>query len=234
MICNQYRQLKKTLVFCVFIALLVPVLTWAHKPFVVEPASSDDYVVVEDPTISSAYYGELTGYAHTYLIASTEPLLLETEILVPDIDGIETNRSGLIVRKREDGRGVEEVARLYPDESSWESYYEPFGGDSYRQGPTFSAEIPPGEYLVEVSTPVNEGKYVLVFGSIEDFSDLSFLELLGRIYEVKKFFDKPTIAVLQSPFYLVPTVVLLVVAFVAWRFIKRRRDNSSAPSSESS
>lgn len=201
--------------------LLLPVFALAHQPAVVDFTNYDDNEVVEDVTLSQAYYGDLINFPHTYEINLTKPETLFVELLVPDIEGIDTNRSVLIVKRNPSGR-VREVARLVPEEAEWESFYEPFGGDSYLRGPSFKQELEAGSYLIEVSTGDNLGKYVLVVGEREDFSNLGYFETVKRIYEVKKFYGKSPLAVLQSPIISVPLLVLLIVGFFLRRWYKKK------------
>jgi hypothetical protein len=78
---------------------------------------------------------------------------------------------------------------------------------------------------VEIHTPDNIEKYVLVIGSREE-RELGYFELLGRIVEVKTFFGKSKVAILQSPIAYIPFLIALVTILVlmyVWRF-RRRRD----------
>lgn len=194
----------------------------AHLPVVVSPQHVDDITTVEEPEISKAFYGELADFPHTYEIRATSSFMLSVQILEPDIEGAKQNHAGIIVRERESGRGVEEVARLHPEDANWESFYEFAGGDHYLAGPEFQEEVGPGVYRVEVSTPVNEGKYVLVVGYREDFSGIDYFETVGRIYEVKQFFGKSIFSMLVSPFVFIPLIVLIVLGLLG-RWVYKRR-----------
>lgn len=202
--------------------LSAAIVVHAHLPVVVSPQHVDDVVQVERPEVSWAYYGELTGFPHTYEIQTEEPIKLYTHILEPDIEGVTENHSGIIVRARENGRGVEEVARLHPEDADWESFYEFAGGDRYLSGPEFEQDVVPGTYRIEVSTPSNEGKYVLVIGHIEDFSGVGYFETVSRIYEVKQFFGKSIFSMLLSPFVFIPLIVIVLFSILG-RWIYKRK-----------
>ena len=197
--------------------LMVAAVAEAHQPAFPDPESADDYIELSDIATSQAFYGALDGHPHTYqIIVSDEPATLFAEVLVPDIEGAQNNRSGIIVK--EEIRGVSEVARLRAREASWETFYEPFGADSYRRGSAFEGELEPGVYLLEVSTPDNDGKYVLVVGKEERFSLLEYSQTLAQIYRVKRFFEKSPVRVFESPLVYGPTlVVLLIIGLLYYR-----------------
>lgn len=199
---------------------LLPLTALAHLPVLPEFANYDDAQIVAEPDVSQAFYGQLSGFPHRYEFTVESRKTLQVEILVPDIAEATNDVGGIIVTKRKDGF-VDEVAKLNAETASWDSFYEPFGGDRYRQGPQFTETVEPGEYVVEVSTPRNEGKYVLVIGQLEDFSSVGLFGTMQRIYQVKQFYGKPPIAVLQSPFYYVPFSILLIVIFLLWYRYRR-------------
>lgn len=199
---------------CLF---FLPLLVLAHLPAVVDPQNVDDVIVVEQPEISFAYYGELKGFPHTYEINATDTFTLYTQILEPDYNEPLKNHSVIIVRQRDNGRGVEEVMRLPAADGPWEPWFEPFGGDRYLLGPEYEALLGPGVYRIEVSTPSNSGKYALAIGKIEDFSDLGYFGTIARIYEVKRFLGKSPLAIFETPFVYVPTIlVILLVLGIYW------------------
>jgi hypothetical protein len=78
-----------------------------------------------------------------------------------------------------------------------------------------------GTYRIEVSTPDNIGKYVLVTGFLEDQSEIGFFETMRRIAAVKEFFEKPSVAVLQSPFYFVPLLIVIGLCGGLWYWRRR-------------
>ncbi len=201
--------------------LLLPGIAAAHVPILPEFAVYEDYYQITDQALSTAYYGELDDFPHTYVLLLEEPQDIFIEVLVPDSRHAQNNVNGLIVRQLPTGR-VEEVASMRATDASWETFYEPFGGDSYRRGGSFEGELPAGSYLVEVSTGNNQGKYVLSMGRLERFAGMGYWETLVRINQVKQFLDKPTIAILQSPLFTVPFVGFLLILFFGYRWYSRR------------
>ncbi len=201
--------------FILLLAILfsTPVLIEAHTPVLVETTDDEVVAVVEIPEISRAYYGELMGAPHTFEVVSHKPFTLFTQILVPNIDGVEDAISGIIIKLPENEGNVTEVARLQKGGVAWESEYEFFGGDSYRKGPFFEDELEAGTYRIEVNTPVNEGKYVLVIGN-KEVREIGYIESVRRIAKVKTFFNKSELMVVQSPFVYVPLIIFLVAGIV--------------------
>lgn len=204
-----YKDMLRVGVFGVF--LLFPLLADAHWPIVRGEVSQHAVEEVVDPVWSRAYYGTLAGHPHTYEFTLTATTTVFIQTLLPELPAAHslTKPSGLLVEVLPSGR-VEEVVRLQPEQAEWMSEYEPFGGDRYLQGPVFDEVLTPGTYLFEISTPDNMTKYALVIGDEERWRGTNPLVLLGRIYQVKQFFEKPWYAIWQSPLYYVPTILLLL------------------------
>jgi hypothetical protein len=202
----------------IFLCVLTPMHAYAHQPRFVAPAQHD-VMQVEDVRTSQAFYGELAKSPHLYEFTLTEPTSFFAEILVPDIDSAKNDKSGLLLKVEE--RGVTEVVRMNATEASWESFYEWFGGDWYRRGASYYDSLESGTYQLEVSTPVNRGKYVLVVGKEERF-DSGYIATLHDIREIKFFFEKPSTAVMQSPFVYVPVIFLLILGYILWRVYRKR------------
>ena len=194
----------------------IPHFCFAHIPSLVSQSSLLDITQIEDPEVSRAYYGELNNFPHTYEIRSSEPFNLFVEITVPDIKTAKNNVSGIIVKELPRG-GVEEIARLEAKTASWESFFEPFGGDSYRRGSQFEGEVEPGVYRIEVHTPDNLEKYVLVVGKTERFGDGGIINFYKKLVGIKVFFDKSPLRVVESPFVYVPLSVILILGFLWFR-----------------
>ncbi len=218
------QSVRNTVVFIsvffgVFLVLHTPAS--AHVPLVVSPQTVADIIPIEDPELSQAFYGTLDNFPHTYEIRATEPFTLSTMILVPDIEESTNVISGIIIKEQKRGTRVLQVARLHARDAAWESDFEPFGGDSYRMGPSFETQLDAGVYRVEVHTPDNKEKYVLVVGSREEMT-LGYFELLGRMIEVKHFFGKSSFMIVQSMFVYVPLLGIAAIGLLVWYIRKRK------------
>ncbi len=212
-----------------FVALFLGSVSFAeaHVPVLVEQTSLHDIVTIEEPEISHAFYGTMNSFPHTYEIRSKTPFHLFVQVLMPDIASSKNNVSGIIIKETGKGGRVEEVARLLARDAMWDTFYEPIGADSYRTGGTFERDVEPGVYRIEVSTPDNLDKYVLVVGKNEDSSEIGYFETIRRIAGVKAFYGRSKIFVVLSPLVYVPLLVLCAVGGVIW-FVKRRHRNQLA------
>lgn len=217
--------MRRSLFLIVFFAGVA--IVHAHTPFIITQSSLSDITTIQNPEVRKAYYGTMTGFPHTYQIISPHSFLLTVEVLVPDAASRKNNVSGIVVREVEGSGRVTEVARLRAAEASWKPFFEFVGGDSYRRGPRYEAEVEAGTYRIEVHTPDNVEKYVLITGSIEDHSELGYLERLSRIMEVKAFLGKSRFSVVVSPLVYAPLLVFLFAASAL--FFMRRKVRSAHP-----
>ena len=195
----------------------------AHIPLVVEQKTLHDIVTIDEPEVSQAFYGAMQDFPHTYEIRAQEPFHLFVQVLVPDISSSKNIVSGIIIKEKAGSGRVEEVARLLAKDAAWESFFEPWGGDSYRSGGTFEKDVPAGVYRIEVSTPNNQEKYVLVVGKKETFGTIGYFETIGRISDVKVFFGKSRILIIESPLVYIPLSIILLGVFMYWYFKRHPR-----------
>ncbi len=194
----------------------------AHVPVLITQDSPFDITTVEDPELSQAFYGTMDGFPHTYKIVATEPFHLFAQILAPDIDGGAKTISGIIIRLPESGGRVTEVSALHGKDAKWDSEYEPFGGDSYLQGPQFEGDVEAGTYHIQVHTPDNQEQYVLVVGKREEMT-IGYTELFKRLTDVKRFFGKSPIMIVESPFVYAPIVLMVALGFGIRLFYVRKK-----------
>ena len=202
----------------------------AHIPVLVEQSSLHDITRIETPEITHAYYGTLKDFPHTYEIVSREPFTLFAEVLMPDKKESETIVSGIIIREIGGGGRVTEVARMLARDATWDSFYEPIGGDRYLRGTSYEGEQPAGTYRIEVTAPDNDQKYVLVVGKREDFGNIGYFESVRRVAGVKAFFGKSRIMVIQSPLVYVPLLLLVLIGGCI--YYRRKQNNKNSDSSK--
>lgn len=183
----------------------------AYVPVVVEPGLQSDMYRIDDPVRIHYHYGMLQNFPHTYEVVIPEPLILSVSVMVPDMEGALNTVNGIIVKREGRQGSVREVARLLAADASWESFYEPWGGDSYRRGTSFAQEMEPGTYRIEVSTPDNTSPYVLVVGTETGRGDVSYFEMLRRVKAVKEFYGRSPLTVVLSPYVYLPLLMLFFV-----------------------
>jgi len=168
-----------------FLFLLAAGTAFAHQPRLVDAQPA---IEVHSPEISQAFYARLAGSPQAYTIRSEAALRLYINILVPDIPGIETDYQAAIYKETESPDNL--LARLDGKTYDWRPFFEPFGGDHYRLGPEFDQQVPAGTYLVVVSSPDNQGKYVLAVGKAEKFPLGEMARTIVTLPKLKQYFGK--------------------------------------------
>jgi hypothetical protein len=178
----------------------------AHQPVVVDGETTE----VVDPEISKAYYGVLSGTAHTYVITSDIEFDLYVGILVPDSESPKRDV------KAEIFRGDELMETLGGVDAEWVTFYEPFAQNTYWDAGEYRLRAAPGVYSVRVSSPDNASKYSLAIGEIE-FFDLedraNALAVLPGIQQ--EFFGTSAFELVGTRYGLLNLLVIYAVALVA-------------------
>jgi len=177
----------------------------AHQPVVVDSETTE----VVDPEISKAYYGVLSGAAHTYVITSDAEFNLYVGILVPDSESPKRDV------KAEIFRGDELLETLGGVDAEWVTFYEPFGQNTYWDAGEYRLRAAPGSYLIRISSPDNASKYSLAIGEIE-FFDLedraNALAVLPGIQQ--EFFGSSAVELVGTRYGLLNLLVIYVVALL--------------------
>ena len=215
----------QTKFFLLISCLLLPNV-FAHQPRLV---GNETNIVVDQPEISKAYYGSLSGKPATYRIESTEPFRLYVNILVPDIEGIDKDVSVKILKQ-----GTV-ISILDGTEHDWTQFHEPFAGDHYFKGPEYVHQQDAGTYEIEVYSADNSGKYVLAIGDREAFP----LGELFRTYAVlprlkSEFFGKSRFSAYWNIMGIFLVVILaiasiiFVIVFYGIKFIWKRRNRKKS------
>jgi len=210
--------MKTFLITTLFIlpAFFLPAVTSAHQPRIV----TDSPTVVIDPEVSKAYYGTLRGEPAVFTINADKPFALYVGVLVPDIAGQKKDVSAVILK---DGK---ELAVLEGAGFEWKQFFEPFGHDTYFEGPEYKAQAEAGAYEIRVWSSNNDSKYSLAIGEIEAFDFKETVNALTLIPQLKKdFFNKSPIDFILSPFGWGLILIMFVLAFAvgfAYRFVLRR------------
>ena len=141
-------------------------MVFAHQPRLASDTSSiSNPIVVKNPEVSQAFYGNLNGSPAYYKIESNSSFRFYVNILVPDNPG---SREQLMSVEILDSSG-KTIALLDAKNSTWTPYFEEFGGDNYLKGPEFNQTTPAGTYYVKIFNDNNQGKYSLAIGDIETF-----------------------------------------------------------------
>lgn len=185
----------------------------AHQPRIVLGQTE---IQVAEPEISKAYYGELAGQPDHFKIHSDAPFDLYVNILAPAVAGASKN---FVVEIDKDGQTI---ATLDGSESTWEWYYEPFGGDNYWKGPEYdNAQAGAGDYEIKVSNPGNAGKYVLAVGQKEAFPVSEIANAIMLMPQIKRdFFGRSALAAFFNQDVLLFILILAVLFSSIFLLIK--------------
>ena len=217
---------KKVLLLLLFF-LLIP-STYAHQPRLVMDVNTteENSIIIKNPEVSQAFYGQLEGNPDYYKIDSDKPFKLYLNILVPNIPVENERRFSVKVTDS----NKKQVMFLDGSKNEWKEFYEEFGGDSYLEGPEARLNVSAGTYLIKVYNSDNKGKYSLAVGEIESFpidETLKTMLLLPVLKE--RFFNKPAYTGflnLIGLFIFIPIIIVIILAVVFYKLLKRfRRSN---------
>lgn len=215
-------NLKSKFLLIIFssIGLLFALSVLAHNPRIV---SGTGVVVVQNPEISQAFYGQLSGMPQWFEINSDKDFLLYINILLPKIPETKKDISVEIFR------GDNWLLRwLDSDNTKWKEFYEPFGGDYYWQGAEYRETLEPGIYKIKVYSKSNQGKYSLAVGSQELFPFKEIIKTIILLPILKKdFFGKSPLSAFfnYTGLFLIGAVLIIgaIVVVVVWLVKKLRK-----------
>jgi len=181
-----------------FVIVLFPIVTSAHQPRIV----NKDVTIVNLPEISKAYYSTLSGRPATYTITSDSTFTLYVGLLIPDLSSdqltVEAKEKSVSAIILKDGT---QIAALDGVNFEWKKFFEPFGHDTYWQGPEYRGQVEPGKYEIIISSTNNDAKYSLAIGEIEVFDFKEIMNALTLVPKIKKdFFNESPADFIFSPF----------------------------------
>jgi hypothetical protein len=191
----------------------------AHQPRLISERGT---VEIKNPEVSQAFYATLRGEPDQYQITANKEFDLYLNILVPDLPDIRKDYTIEVIRVN-DGQSVH-LYELDGKQHDWTTFFEPFAGDNYYQGPESEKALPAGIYRIRVSNPDNAGKYVLSVGRQETFTLSETVQMIQSLPDIKRFFEKsPWTAYLNlvGLFMLLSVLLLGVVMFIIYRITAR-------------
>jgi len=220
MIIHPSRKVS-SLALALAVLVLLPTLASAHQPRLTESRLTQ----VVNPEISKAYYGTLIGEPDVYRIEATTPFSLYVNVLVPERLGQKKDVSAVVLK---DGT---QIAVLEGATFEWKEFFEPFGYDTYWQGPEYKARVEAGTYEIRVWSSNNDSKYSLAIGEIEAFDLKETVNALTLIPKLKKdFFNISPVDFIFSPFGYGLILIMFILAFAfgfAYRFILKKFASST-------
>jgi hypothetical protein len=203
---------------------------FAHQPRIVadQPNMGEEMnqmVVVENPDVSQAFYGEFNGQDQWFQLQSDDTnFVLLVSLLVPKIENTQKNISASIFSIDANGN-QEEIAQLDGTNFEWTEFYEPFGGDTYYQGPEFKEQVGAGKYLIRVYNPSSQGKYVFVVGQKESFPLKEQLNTIFVLPQLKHdFFNRSALSAYSNyvgVFMLAVVTVAVILVLLVILVVKK-------------
>lgn len=196
------------LIFSPFLAVA------AETVFLSEKVPYEPIMVREYPAESVQIFDELTGVAQLYQFEVRDAVDVSYRLKVPYIEPRVTDLNTIVIR--EEVRGVSEVTRSNGTAAVWRLERNWWTGDRYLVSERIVVpSVEPGIYRLEVSSPSNQGKYVLELGEVSTVAGGVFGQLSYQWY-IDRFFGKSWAALLQAM-----PVWLLLLAVALW--LLRRR-----------
>ncbi len=208
--------MKKILILSILF-LIIGFSASAHQPRLV---FSSTEIIVQNPEISQAFYGELAGLPAIYKIKSDKPFKLYANILVPKI---ENTRTDFLMKISKDS---EDIFIFDGKDYVWQDFYEPFAGDNYLQGAEFKSDAEAGNYEIKVYNPDDVGKYVLAIGETESFPlDETIKTLKTLPYLKSDFFKRPIYEILFSIIgkFFIGLIVLILIIIEFYYFFRKTK-----------
>lgn len=196
-------SMKRVIFIVVFVLLSTFVI--AHQPRYVGDAKGT--IIVNEPSVSKAYYGRLSGEPHYYKIEVMEKSPMYLNVLIPGKELTHTVSAELI-------KDNEIIYVLDGDNFTWQPFFEEYGRDYYMMGPELDIEFTEGTYLVQVFNENNLGKYVLAVGKEESFPFWEILKAVVLVPYLKIFFFEK--------YYLIIVPVIIIASLMIW-YLKKRK-----------
>jgi hypothetical protein len=184
-----------------------------------KPKDQTIIIPIVEPEVSQEFFGRLAGFPHTFEFETAEKQAFKAEVYVSDEVEQKDDASIIIVKKER--RGVSEIGRTRIKEQSWQSTYDALFVESFRAGGKLEAELQPGKYTLEVSSPNNDALYRLVLGT--EKVKRGYFSDVRALFEVKALFGHSKFGALLSPLIYIP-LLLIITAGTAFFFYKKRRD----------
>jgi len=169
-----------------------------------------------------SFLGTLSDFPVMYEIRSEEPFTFTAQLAQPVNQAVQPF-SLLLIRRNDRGGGVTEVARQVYVAEAWSTRRDSLLGLSLYESPVLTQDVGPGTYRLEVSSPDNQGQYMLTVGTQQ--TAVGYVEQLGYIRQTQAYFGYGMFSFLKSSqvYYPIGIVLLLGAFFQTWRFARKQR-----------
>ncbi len=200
-------------IILLFVLFLSICAVSAHQPRVDVGTNTSvtNPIIIENPEISQAFYGNLKGSPDYYQITSDKPFELYINLLVPASPGL----GGSLPSAQVTDSSGKIIMTLNGTTSTWTPYFEEFGGDYYLKGPESSKNVPAGTYNIKVFNANNQGKYSMAVGKIEAFpADESLKAIINLPILKEQFFGKAVTVLFFEFLGIILALGTIMVLFV--------------------
>lgn len=208
--------MKYLLLLC---ALFLPILVGAFSPTITEIEQPYEIITVDYTAIGPTHYlGELENYPVMYEVTSEEPFVLSASVRQIKSSSEPISFSLIAIRKNDRGGGVSEVGRQNFDAAKWTIEKDNKIGLTFWQSELFASEVSAGTYRIEISTPNNQGKYLLAFGAGDETKD--YFTTLAGVSRTQQFFGYSFLKLLNSSLVYYPLGILFFLFIIerTWRY----------------
>lgn len=193
----------------VFVLLLWVGVVEAFNPEVVAPERPYDVTPIEgDLEMTREFLGSLQNYPQTFEFTATGEFNFSVKLLQP-LDDELTPFNLIVVREVGRNQGVTEIARLNQPATDWQDVQNSAVAANFKQSRTIEAKLQPGTYRMEVSTPRNDGDYLLIFGGTPVSS--GYFTALSSVWRTQQHFGYSPLRILLSPYTYYPIVLLVLI-----------------------
>ena len=210
----KFRHIFTLLVF--FLSTTTAAL--AYNPYIYDVTIPyEPYIIETDIDTRTEFLGKLVGDPQMYEFTTGATTTLKVSLSQLSSQ-TPIPFSLIVIKQNEKDDGVSEVGRLLAKDIILNELEDSTLGLSLVQSQSFAAEISPGVYRVEVSTPDNFGSYLLTIGELPRSVD--YFKTLSDIHTIQSFFGKSVFALFISShvYYPLGIIILLGLIFLTWKY----------------
>jgi hypothetical protein len=217
--------MKKILIATLFIYAFSTNQALAHNPRLVWDTKNTSVspILIQNPEISQAFYGILKNNPEYYKIKIEKPSIVYFGLLVPDNNNASIGLSAKMIKLNSPDSDIKMY--LNGNKTNWENYYEEFAGDFYLKGPEETKYLRTGEYLLEITSENNIGKYVITVGQQESFPLNEAMKTIMSLPKLKmEFFEEPVYMLASGILGKTISALYLFLLLLVLMSLRKRRE----------
>lgn len=205
--------MKKTVFLAALAAVLMPLSALAFQM----QWTARSPVAISHPTVSTAYFGQMTGEPHSYTFTLAKPTAMYFTVLVPDASSTKKDVSAALV----DVTRPDVPVGVVLGQGAWRAFT--YQGDHYFRGEEYRATIPAGNYQIIVWSGNNDSAYGLIVGEHEPFVFGKIAGAISTLPTIRSaFFGRPAVSALLAPLIYGPILVILILILTVVWYLRRR------------